>query len=365
MSLIYSYIVNLMLLKFNKIGNISSFVLAVILGIYTGNMPLNSMDDVAQSDIRSYYGNYGNPNSVNFEIGYRTISHFFASKGVGYYSFRIVFSIILMLILWFAVSKISEYNAMTFFSFYSIFPFFVDTIQFRMMIASVFIVLAYLALIYNHKVMVILLLLFGTLFQTTTIVFLLVLPLHFLNSEKSFKDIKYLIFYVFFPMISIFFGYLFGLTRLLLSLISSISGRLDLIDTYTRLSMFKTGWDYIAIYAIIFMIEIIIIYLVYNDTEINEQNINTLKASAPFLIIGIYALPIIRFYTDINRFYRLSEIILFILVTLYLSKSKHNGVKVKNVVVFLLTFILTILSGYVFYRGSDFPHIINILQMNR
>lgn len=364
MSLIYSYIANLLLLKSKKFGNISSFILAIFLGIYAGNMPLNSMDDVAQSDIRSYFGNYNNPYSTNFEVGYRTISHFFAGQGVDYYSFRIIFSIIMMLLLWFVVSKISEYHAMAFFSFYTIFPFFVDTIQFRTMIASIFIVLAYQALIANHKVLVILLLLCGTLFQTLTIVFLLVIPLHILYSEKAFKSIKTLIYYVIIPMIGIFFGYVFGLMRVVVNLVATISGRNDLVDAYTRLSSFRTGWDYILVYTIAFIIELVIIYTIYNDKKIYETHKDILKASAPFLIIGMYALPIIRFYTDINRFYRLSEIILFVLVTVYLTKDKTNNIRVKNIMVFISTLILTILSGYVFYRGSDFPHIVNILQLN-
>lgn len=363
MSLIYSYIVNFLLIKSKRLGNIASLILAVFLGVYAGNMPLDSMDDVAQSDIRSYYGNYNNPYSTNFEVGYRTISHFFSNQGVDYYSFRIAISVILMLLLWFVVSKMSDYHAMAFFSFYSIFPFFVDTIQFRTMIASIFIVLAFRALNNNHPIRVILLLLGGTLFQTITIIFLLVIPLYMLHSEKAFKSIKMSIYYVILPMISIFFGYQFGLMRMFVNLISSIVGRTDLVDAYTRLSAFKTGWSYILVYGVVFLIELLIVSIIYNDKKMYEKNENILKASAPFLIIGMYALPIIRFYTDINRFYRLSEIILFILITVYLTKTKDRDTHIKHTLLFMCTLILTILSGYVFYRGSDFPHIINILQL--
>lgn len=364
MSFIFSYISNLVLSNNKLLGNVASFILAITLGIYAGNMPLDSMDDVAQSDIRSYFGNYNNVNSNNFEWGYRMISHFFASQGVEYYYFRTVFSIILMLILWETVSKISEYNAMFFFSFYSIFPFFVDTIQFRTMIALIFIVMAYRSMIDSHNIRVILLLLCGSLFQTLTIVFLLVIPLYYLHSENAFKSIKSSIYYVVIPMLFIMFAYLFGVFRYMVTYISYISGRNDLIEAYVRLSFFKTGWNYIFIYIIALSIEIFIISKIFSDLEFNKNKQNILRASAPFLLIGMYALSVVRFYTDINRYYRISEVILFVLVTVYLSENRRNGISVKSITIFVSTFILTVISGYVFYRGSDFPHIINIMKLN-
>lgn len=365
MNLIYTYVVNFLLLKNKLLGNIASLILAIYLGIYAGNMPLDSMDDVAQSDIRSYFGNYSNPYSTNFEIGYRSLSHFFASIGVDYYTFRTVTSVVLMLMLWFVVSKITKYNAGLFFSFYAIFPFFVDTIQFRTMIASIFIVLSFWMLSKNRKYMTIIFLLIGSLFQTLTLVFILIIPLHMLHSEKAFQSFKSSIYFIIIPVVTIFFAYLFGLMTSIVKLIGTVTGRTDLIVTYSRLSLYQTGWNYVFIYLIIFILELILIYYIFTRTDLKIKYIGILRATAPFLLIGIYALPIIRFYTDINRFFRLSEIIFFILFTVYISaESSKKKIKMSHIYTYLLAYAIVLLSAYVYYRGSDFPHIINILQLN-
>ncbi|MGK4016866.1 EpsG family protein [Weissella paramesenteroides] len=364
MSLIYSYVVNTLFLKSKYIGGVFSFLLAIFLGVYAGNMPLNSMDDVAQSDIRSYFGNYSNPYSTNFEIGYRFISHFFFQQGVDYYTFRLVFSIVMMIVLWCVVTYLSNCNATLFFSLYSIFPFFVDTIQFRTMIASIFIVIAYFFLTKKNILFTILSLLFGTLFQSLTIVFLLTIPLYFFKVDNTFKRVNATINYIIFPLFIIFFSYLFGVLTWLVKLIAPVIGRDDLLAAYMRLSVFKTRWWDMFIYLIIFILELFVLYFIYNDKVMVKKHSSTLQATAPFLLIGIYALPIIKFFVDINRFFRLSEIILFILVALYFNRRDEKGVFVKDLITYILVFFLTVLSAYVFYKGSDFPHIVNILQLN-
>lgn len=164
MLILLQIIINLFFYKYFKNFDKISFILLIILGIlFWGN--------INNPDYYPYYDFYqNNENYYNFEFGYVLVNNIISSLPIDYDFFLfIIFNMCLFLIL--NTIDLFDVKIWPILFLYSIYPFFFDVAQLRNFIGLSFFIFAFKYLLYNKKIIYIILTMIASSFQILFIVF--------------------------------------------------------------------------------------------------------------------------------------------------------------------------------------------------
>lgn len=310
---------------------------------------------VIMAFVPSYIPDYSQYNLMYYfdftqvEKGYDLLSNFFFIKGVEYQQFRIITTIMGLILISIATYRFTN-DLARFWSIYFLFPFFMDIIQVRNFLMMSFVLLAASFLInpnFKNIIIYIFLIVVSASFQNVGYFFLL--PLVFLLF-KRYKLIKQLFIMVitFFCIISIINrSFVYGIIAKLVSIIGSESMITSKLTYYVQDSV---NYGFLIYWIVIIAGYFIINYSINYATKIgiDEKELSKLSVIESFSITALVSLPLIMVSLD---FYRIARDIFPLVIIAYVIVTQEMQNKhLKNIVYKVLFYFNLALSVVLVYR---------------
>lgn len=307
-----------------------------------------------------------NPTSHRFEQGYMQLSYWSYTHGISYVDFRLYYFLIAFVIFFIGVSRFTK-NRSLFLVMFSFFPFLNEASQVRNFMMYAWVLLGISFLIRKNVKNVMLSVIFITIgfsFQTTGIIFYLVVLLRFVPFEIIKKSTKILV------PISMALGLLFfvsassGLVARLLSFVASLSNRQDISEilaanSYGNRNVLQTLGVVVTYLIALFVIQIIV-SIKYDDSVIKSK----IEILYLVVIIGLFFVPLIFVSFNFERILRNSINAAILSYTVY-TMTKKDSMRGTIGLLFSITILFGMISkGYFLNQegkmGQYVPYILHI-----
>lgn len=281
------------------------------------------------------------------EIGQRALYRVGGILGFTYDQFLSIYVLIALLVLWIGLGYLTNNRGLAL-TLYFIFPFIYDATQIRNFFALCLMVYAFHFLInkgfFKSVLPFVICVIMAGLIHSIAFFYLIFLL-------TKIKNIKTLI------LITIFLSFLIGL---FFNFFKSISYTLvaNKISIYSSLG--TTPFVYMILYAILFFLNIFIMYFTYNmslkDNDLKLQKIALKGYQASILLITCYPLVIID--EVFFRIFRDFFIITYAIVVLIAGKA-YRKFPADSAFIFILTFFYAAINSYVWlFAGGKYSGLV-------
>lgn len=350
----FSLILCLLSFCFNKFNRTSGLIALLIYGIIEGN------PNYFYGDASVYFNDYMFK-TQQFEKGYNFLTGLFGTR-FDYLNFRLITSILFLLLLYFAVVTIT--NRVSLFSMlYGIGAFPNDVQQVRNQMASVFIVFGIVFLYKYGKKGIIpafFTIYLGSLFHSIALIFLLVpILFYFDNLIKLFNKIS---------VVGLITAIIAKLATSIPNLNTLVSGALSIFSSRETAStnvtdIYSNNVIPISIWTLTIIVTLIMFYLITSVYEIRytglvrSSNIFSLeKVVVISFYIWIIGLVLLASSIEYIRILRISSVLLFIVIAKLTEQNKDKPILLPNrivVISLLYSIILLILQAWIYYVNLD------------
>lgn len=352
---ILAYFINLIAAFRTKQAIIIPALLIVVAFVIMGFVPATIPDYAQYSSM--YYTDYS-----QIEKGYAFFSKLFLSKGFEYSTFRLVCTIIGLIVMSIGVYRFTH-DLSKFWAIYILFPFFMDIIQIRNFLMMSFVILASSFLVNINFKNVLLFLIFTTIgssFQSAGYFFYIPLIFLLFRNNRVVKKLFVGVIGLFCFLSLISRSIVYAIIAKATSIIGAESVITTKLSNYTNDSV---NFGFLPYWILIILSYFIVRYSMKNilNDGLEKANLEKLKVIEAFSLTSLVSLPLIMVSLD---FYRISRnvfplvIIAFVITSQYMNenKIKHPGYKI----LFSLTVILNIIIVYrVIWINAIFPVIFN------
>lgn len=358
-----SLIFNMFGARLKHLGYLSSMLLMTVL-IYLSGYP----NPVTTLDYANYAADYNGVSVVGyvsrFEWAYQFVANLGHKLSLDYADFRFFYVLGTMALLYLAVARLIRSDYVAFFwTGFSTFLFFIETIQLRSFTMVVFVLLGVSFLKSNslkNVVFAYLFIILGIGFHSSGTIYLLV-PLIFLifNSKINHKFFSSLWIVAF--LVTIF---LWGigtavLTQVLGNWIGALTGNTAIQNNVATL--YTDGgsfWSFIKI--VLFSLFVLLVSKQYEDYDGLEKGIIG-KALMSFMIVSLVGMPLMMVSSQYDRILRAGIMVGMILASMSIFRSNRISYAKVVYIVLLIAIIFFFLGGYVVSDFTPFSNMFNYM----
>lgn len=326
---------------------IIGILLAINMALVSSKMPFYV------SDYTTYEADYNNQ-LQSMEPAYNLMTRIFFHNGFSYENFRIFLIFFFFGIMFIGIYRL-KINSALFFSIYSVFPFFVDAIQVRILgFVSFFVLAISLYDKSNSKKRILLIeatLIIGANFHSIGYIFVLFPLMKYILDRFGFKFVVLCIF-----VVNIVFGMIFkifgssGFLGNMASFISSISGRDSMETLLTSYYSESASTVWTMIWWIVMLFSYAVVLLIILREKKNNFNSNILGIGGSLMLIASFSIPLIVISGTYSRIYRIGYVVMIMIVLEYFAKSADKQkYKITLAIMFFVSFIG---SAYLIYLGN-------------
>ena len=312
---IYLSVFCLISLKFKQKDTVVVFALLAIVAIYLGGNTENP-------DYATYQYTYNMGIENEIEFLYTAFVTIGKALGFSYQIFRLELYCLALLLLYFAVSRISK-TTLVFWIYYCIFPMMLDGTQTRNFIAMTIVVNAIIYLINYSKENVVkfcILIILATGFQVLSVFYLILLLIPYVQNNKIIRNIIIGVI-----TISVVIALNRSALNSLLSNIVSVLGDVDpRVEKYGSIQT-RYGFLYSWLYHLVIIgISALIRKQINNMSDVDPQIINLIDFGYWLSIVSIVYFP---FYVLVATFDRIYRTILVFEYIVWVTALKGNQVR--------------------------------------
>ena len=278
------------------------------------------------ADYLGYLYFYTNQNYAgSMEIGYKWLSKLAYGLGLDYQTFNMIILLVGIIFLYVLAYSLSE-NVHLVSVLYLSTMVFLDVVQVRQFI--VYIIMAYALVVYSRKkrILYCLLIILGSLFQVTILVYL---PLLFLNIDRVWSKKFIKIFLVIISLVCVVVFISSSQLNFIGDIMSRFVGSDKMIYFQTR-----TRYGFLKYFAFQFLCIYIawIIQKYYSNKEVESNKKNLVNTMYICILYSSIAMPLIMLNNNFYRYFKFGLIPLFICLSYLMidtQKSNRNSIESK------------------------------------
>lgn len=350
----------LLLFNFVKERKLWISIPIVIILIYLGGNP----DPATTVDYQAYETEYNN-RYLGFVSRFEWLYQYFANVGVKfnltYVQFRFILVSCTFIILFIAIRRLTT-NDKFFWLLFALFPFFVETVQVRSFTMMSLVLLAISFLKKNNikgYVLSCMSIYLGTGFHTSGYIFFLILPIHFMLSNRwSISRLKwcFLIFLIvsFIVALSSMAGIMGGLT----TLIQSISDNEEIANNVTNIYFNGVSISSILLVLSFLSFFLLVFHITKKSQIILDDNMRVLFSYTCVTLIGM---PLVMISSQYDRILR--EGIVGMLIILSIVFVDKNYLKKYIFPTFAVYFIALFIYMGGYRLSSGFLNMIHYIGL--